>query len=672
MSNPQRASSFNYQRRFKDVIWIQTRDTEDYSFNELQFIIDAERKRLGDGIFADGAVIAGLVPTVGAPSGGFTPVSFSDGLIWVRGRMEPVSGVTVQVPGTIGVSTQIFLEHLATQIDAAHDAELVDPNTLDPVDERLAVYCSLVTPTNLNPDALDEDFSQWVLDSDGVTPVLLNQSGLGMRPNNRVYGAWAMLVGAATDLAIGAPFWDGIGGLQFNHTNGVNDTIELTNVVLQPNTAYKCYIAVRTVYGQPDVTAPNGLFISIGRTSTSSPLVSNLSTTGGNNLLGDYTVQEISFTTDSSGAPMAIQLGIVSGAPTTQVMIGWVLITADPLGAADRTHHNYLAFVGTADGTIVPAVSPALTLPITARNVAFVPYEDIDGVVAPDTTPNVQDAIEELADRRAKLAGLDTQPFNVGPATIDTEAPQAVQIQDAVLTYAIDTGVANAYVGTYDPPITAYVDGMQLSFRALFANTGASTFDATGGSPGIVKPILHADGTVLEEGDINPGQVVIVTYQANMNGGSGAWQLLQPQEPAISSRAYQAQTADVLLSGTYQPVISVTSAPPSTGKNWLAFVRYVLFLDNLGSGNAHDEVVANVTDGTNVSIASSTRAEVKHDGVDASGFMPASYPAGTDVTFSVQAMQAAYAGAPQIFCRAANDIDSSLSGELDIRWVPAD
>lgn len=84
--------------------------------------------------------------------------------------------------------------------------------------------------------------------------------------------------------------------------------------------------------------------------------------------------------------------------------------------------------------------------------------------------------------------------------------PTVVQLFSDSANYSIDTGTANAYQITVNPAIVSIaVDGLTFRFRALNANTGASTLN----SIALVRP----DGTVLQANDIVPGPVV-VTYDA--------------------------------------------------------------------------------------------------------------------------------------------------------------
>lgn len=83
--------------------------------------------------------------------------------------------------------------------------------------------------------------------------------------------------------------------------------------------------------------------------------------------------------------------------------------------------------------------------------------------------------------------------------------------------YALDTGVANAYVIALNPPVVANTNGLEVTFRARNAATGASTLDS---GPGPV-PLLRDDGGAVRKGDIPANSVV----KANFDVAAGAFLL---------------------------------------------------------------------------------------------------------------------------------------------------
>jgi hypothetical protein len=74
--------------------------------------------------------------------------------------------------------------------------------------------------------------------------------------------------------------------------------------------------------------------------------------------------------------------------------------------------------------------------------------------------------------------------------------------------YALDTGVANAYIIALDPLLTSYTTNFSGRFKVVNANTGASTLDAGGGAIALV----NETGGALLAGDLPAGAVVSYSY----------------------------------------------------------------------------------------------------------------------------------------------------------------
>lgn len=81
--------------------------------------------------------------------------------------------------------------------------------------------------------------------------------------------------------------------------------------------------------------------------------------------------------------------------------------------------------------------------------------------------------------------------------------------------YSIDTGGANAYVIAPVPAVPAYAEPLQVRFKAINANTGASTINVS--SLGVIA-LKRDDGTALQAGDIPAGSLVHATF-VNTSGG---------------------------------------------------------------------------------------------------------------------------------------------------------
>jgi hypothetical protein len=94
-------------------------------------------------------------------------------------------------------------------------------------------------------------------------------------------------------------------------------------------------------------------------------------------------------------------------------------------------------------------------------------------------------------------------------------------VQNAQLTFAMDTGAANAYAVAYIPALTGTpTNGMQLSFFANVTNTGASTLACNGGTAYAIYGNGHAQ---LTGGEIVAGGFVEVAWSSTL----GAWILLE-------------------------------------------------------------------------------------------------------------------------------------------------
>lgn len=103
------------------------------------------------------------------------------------------------------------------------------------------------------------------------------------------------------------------------------------------------------------------------------------------------------------------------------------------------------------------------------------------------------------------------------------------------ITGNVDTGVANAYVITVSPPITALTPGMIVSLNNILAtNTGASTLNVSGFG---ALPIWSAGGNALQGGELVAGYDALFM----LNHDQTVWQLVQttggpmPVAPAAHS-----------------------------------------------------------------------------------------------------------------------------------------
>jgi len=93
--------------------------------------------------------------------------------------------------------------------------------------------------------------------------------------------------------------------------------------------------------------------------------------------------------------------------------------------------------------------------------------------------------------------------------------------------YAVDSGVANAYIANLSPALATYTAGVLVQFKASNANTTASTVNINGLG---VKTIKKSNGNDLSGGEIVSGQVVELEYDGTN------FQIISPTANTASSK----------------------------------------------------------------------------------------------------------------------------------------
>ena len=87
--------------------------------------------------------------------------------------------------------------------------------------------------------------------------------------------------------------------------------------------------------------------------------------------------------------------------------------------------------------------------------------------------------------------------------------PEQLSLEQGRAVYALDTGVADAYLVALPATMAAYTTGLQILMKAVNVNTGASTVNVDGKG---VKSIKRPNGDALEAGDIPAGGMVGLAY----------------------------------------------------------------------------------------------------------------------------------------------------------------
>ena len=86
-------------------------------------------------------------------------------------------------------------------------------------------------------------------------------------------------------------------------------------------------------------------------------------------------------------------------------------------------------------------------------------------------------------------------------------------VQQGTLTFAADSGAANAYAASYLPVLPTITDGMRLTFKARTANTGSCTFSVNGGS---AFPLYSHAHQALQGGEIIANGLIEVEWNSSL------------------------------------------------------------------------------------------------------------------------------------------------------------
>jgi len=290
----------------------------------------------------------------------------------------------------------------------------------------------------------------------------------------------------------------------------------------------------------------------------------------------------------------AIQKGEFEWAPTDEVLIsyadgkgyftynsltGTFIAQEDPFGTVtaeevQRAAFNTSAATG-ADDAFVVTLDPAVTaltdgLTITMDSGAFqnltasptlkvnaLPAKPIVTFAGSPAPGDIQQNNEYIF--VYSLTNDHFQLINPSTTTADT-----FQVQSSGYSYALDTGVANAYIANILPAQLTTQSGLQVVMTAVNANTGASTLTVNG----ITHPIVLSNGAALTGGEI----LVDGIYQFFYSAALTAFVLMN----ASSSVFY------------INPEISYTGT-------WISPVQFTLYNSSLYSDGVYNPNILTAT-----------------------------------------------------------------------------
>ena len=221
--------------------------------------------------------------------------------------------------------------------------------------------------------------------------------------------------------------------------------------------------------------------------------------------------------------------------------------------------------------------------------------------------------------------------------------PSPTALASGSINYALDTGLANAYVVSVSSAVTAYSDGFSFFFKPLNNNSGASTLNVnTLGLKAIVRP----DGTAVQLNDIVANQILKLTYNSSYNGFQLDTDISYANQAAASASAAAASAGSAAASAAAtagaivaersasRALTNLTGITLASGDAQMANAAYVRGKDSGGTTtrmlgiNAGNEAYVGSIDsgavttlnvnlaGTNRAVFSSTGLAVTSDSVD--------------------------------------------------------
>ena len=137
--------------------------------------------------------------------------------------------------------------------------------------------------------------------------------------------------------------------------------------------------------------------------------------------------------------------------------------------------------------------------------------------------------------------------------------PDKSDLLSGKISYGTTTGSANAYLLTL-ANITALVDGLEITFKANHANTGAATINVS--SLG-VKSLKRHNGDPLVAGDIPINKIMSFRY----NSTSGYFETEQPTAAALA-----AATAAANYKGAWSGLTGALATPASVSHGGAAYM----------------------------------------------------------------------------------------------------
>ncbi len=183
--------------------------------------------------------------------------------------------------------------------------------------------------------------------------------------------------------------------------------------------------------------------------------------------------------------------------------------------------------------------------------------------------------------------------------------PPAARLATDSITYAVDTGGANAIIAAMPTAFPSYVEGSLVVVRVAADNTGPATINVDGLG---VKSIIRSDGSPIEPGDMRADQIVELRYDgasfrllANVVtvNQEGLDLILAGAQELADAAAASAATATAAANAAQAVAVNYTAAD---------VLAKLITVDGESSGLDADLVRGNTPSATGLSILSAGSA----------------------------------------------------------------
>lgn len=259
--------------------------------------------------------------------------------------------------------------------------------------------------------------------------------------------------------------------------------------------------------------------------------------------------------------------------PLSPLLGGTGSSSAEPVDEqVQQGQFNFATSTGAADAyvvTLTPAVgalTDGLQVVMTANhtNTTSVPTLAVNGLAAVNIVLEQGIALLDgdiVANSTYVLVyNLSNNRFQLVNPTVSTANSSLVQANS--YSFALDTGVTNAYVATLNPvPPAPLTPGQIVYLEVDNTNSGASTFVLNGSAP---TAIVTNVGTPLVPGDMVNNGLSILVY----SGSQSAWVLINPSV-TLGTGTVNAGTVNQIAyyAGNGNAVSGTTSLPSGTTLN---------------------------------------------------------------------------------------------------------